>query len=141
MPRQVLRRNHLCFRRRTGHARITRPARIPHGGSDPDGKRDREEHRTKSPPTETWHISDLLRDHDLKRVDGTEGCANEGGANAHRDRDDRREPQSARERNEDGNERDDLFLHVLDHATGREKQADHRYDEQLPAASLGSTGA
>ena len=63
---------------------------------------------------------------------GLKAGPHERGSGAHRDRHHGGETEPAGKDEQHGNEWDDLFLHVLHHAPGREEDRDHGDDEQVP---------
>ena len=125
-----------CACNRRGLGRSPNPDGVADRTPDPDGDREREEHQTERRAREQRQLRELLRDPHLERVHGTERRADGGSAQAHRRGCERVEADAASEDEEHGDQRDDLLLHVLERAGGRECHADHGDDERFAPLEL-----
>ena len=95
---------------------------VAHGRTDPQGKCQYEEYDSEKPSGQWFDLSGLLSDQYLKRIDRAVRGADEGRPGAHGDGDHRGEAQPSHQNEQDGNERNHLFLHVFDDPTRRENE-------------------
>ncbi len=118
---------------RAGRAQRRRAAAggIAQRARDPDAQGDHQERGAKQPPGEERQLRQLLRDAHLKRVEGAERRADGGGTQARGHGDDRSHAQPPGEQQHHRHERDDLFLHVVEHAAHSERERGHGNDQPL----------